>query len=350
MLLVFFTLTVFFQDRLRVQQDRAIVQLLEELNREDLFELNDLAEVEDRLFLASSASQALYRARTQLPERATAIDSTLGVLASWVADRDNLRQWGRGVNRDREVFFLAHAGITLGHYQLATGDDTYGESFRLVGEHIGKRLQRGRYKHLGSRAGEDFFRPADNAAATYALRLYDQYAGTDYSRATLADWTSYIRDELHYQESRLPCAAFSSTNRCRLEPTATATGLYICYRAAAIPEETQTDIPWQEWKHYFKQGSGSPFSVGVRPNMRDGETARFCDLGAMPLACNQYENEIGLWAAAEYGGWYTYFRMFSVRVLQDWFGREADLSVLRPIRRIPYLTELSLSALGMGHP
>jgi hypothetical protein len=349
-LLFLFTVTVFLQDRLRIQQDKAVAQLLKELNREDLFELNDLAQVEDRLFLASSASQALFRARTQLPDRLGAIDSTLFVLASWVAQRDNFSQWGRGVDRDREVYFLAHAGITLGHYQVATRDEQFGEAFRTIGEHIGKRLQRGRYKHLGSRAGEDFFRPADNAAATYALRLYDQYYATTYSGVTIGDWTTYIREELHYQESRLPCAAFSATNRCRLEPSATATGLYICYRAAAIPEETQSDIPWQEWMHYFKQSSGSPFTVSIRSNMRDGETARFCDLGAMPLSCNQYENEIGLWGAAEYGGWYTYFRLFSVQVLQDWFGAEIDLAGLRPVRRIPYLTEMSLRALGMGHP
>lgn len=350
LVLVLFILVIFVQDRARLQQDRAIDTLLTELNRPDLFELNDLAQTEDRLFMVSAASQALFRARTQLPERSGAIDSTLYVLATWVADRENFRQWRRGADLDREVFFLAHAGITLGHYQLATGQEQFSDALRAVGEHIGKRLQRGRYKHLGSRAGEDFFRPADNAAATYALRLYDRVSGSDYSEATVRDWTNYIREELHHQESRLPCAAFSATNRCRLEPTATATGLYICYRAAAIPEEGKSDIPWQEWKHYFKEGSLSPFTVSIRPNMRDGQTARFCDLGAMPLSCNQVENEIGLWAAAEYGGWYTYFRLFSVQAIQAWFGEDMDYRRMRPSTRVPYLTELGLRAIGMGHP
>ncbi|MEM6769766.1 MAG: hypothetical protein AAF597_04190 [Bacteroidota bacterium] len=160
------------------------------------------------------------------------------------------------------------------------------------------------------------------------------------------DWSTYLREELYYAESRLPCAAFSVTNRCQLEPSATATGLYIAYRAAAIPGEVGSNIPWQEWMHYFKQTSFSPFSVGIRHNMRNGQETRFCDQGAQPLGCNRYERAVGLWAAAEYGGDYTYYRLFAGLVFRRWFYSPVDYGSMSPSRRLKALTRVALQTVG----
>lgn len=346
LLLLAFTCAIKLDDvnHRQVRADTKV--LLVELNRPDLWTDNNLSEPDDRIYLASIGSQALFRARVFTPELSGAIDSTLYALASWVSRRENLRQWRRNANWDQEVFFLAHAGATLGHFQLATGRTTFESSWKSIGEHLGTRLQRGRYKHLPSRPEEDFFRPADNAAALYSLSLYDQAYGTDYTSVNFNDWAKYIKDELYYEESRLPCAAFSVTSRCHLEPSATATGLYIAYRAAALPAAVDSDIPWREWLHYFGKTSFSPFSLGIRSGMRVGKTTRFCDQGSFPLDCNRYETAVGLWAAREYGANYTYFRLYSGNVLRRWFFAPEKFATLSPAIRVKGLTRVAIRTVG----
>lgn len=341
------TIAVQLQDTNRTQSKHDVDILLEELNRSDLWETTTLTNKEELLYLASSASMALYRARSFMPERQSRIDSTLFMLADWVVNTSKLPQWRNRREWDLQIFFLAHAGGTIGHYQLATQDvETFQGKFEDVGEHLGQRLRRGRYKHLISRSSEEFFRPADNAAGLYALSLYEKATGKAYLQANYSDWSEYLQEELYYAESRLPCAAFGVTNRCQLEPSATATGLYIAYRAAAIPGHAESNIPWQEWMHYFKSTSFSPFSVGVRSNMRNGQETRFCDQGAEPLGCNRYERAVGLWAAAEYGGSYTYFRLFAGQVFRRWFAAPVNYAEMSAPRRLRALTRISLQTIG----
>lgn len=346
LILLGFTLAIKLDDVYHRQVLADAEVLLRELNRPDLWTDNNLSEPDDRIFLASIGSQALYRTRPLAPELHGQIDSTLFQLADWASRRDNLRQWRRNANWDQEVYFLAHAGATLGHFQLATGNEAYADAWKNIGQHLGTRLQRGRYKHLPSRPEEDFFRPADNAAALYALSLYDQANGTNYAVTNFNDWADYIKHELYFEESRLPCAAFSVTSRCHLEPSATATGLYIAYRAAAWPEAVDTDIPWREWLHYFGKTSLSPFSLGIRTSMRAGKTTRFCDQGSYPLDCGRYEGVVGLWAAREYGANYTYFRLYSGNALRRWFFPDEQFARLSPAMRVKALTRVAIRAVG----
>jgi hypothetical protein len=346
LLLLGFTLAVKLDDVNHRQATADTETLLRELRSADLYEANALTNKDDLLLLTSLSSQALYRSEDLLPGRKTALDSALYTMAAWVADRDNLRQWKRNANWDREVYFLAHAGATLGHYQLVTNDLTFERAFKNIGEHLGKRLQRGRYKNLISRPTEDFFRPADNAAALYTMSLYDQLYGTDYSQRNYDDWAQYLKDELYFAESRLPCSAFSATNRCTLEPTATATGLYIAYRAAARPQEKTDDIPWREWLHYFGKTSLSPFNLSIRSNMRTGTMTRFCDQTAYPLDCGRYEEAVGLWAASEYGGDYTYYRLYATYAMRRWFRAPVNYVGLRPPLRIEALTRVAVRGVG----
>ena len=342
------TVGVYYADASKQQARYDLAVLLEELNRPELFGDSDLRDARETLFLFSVGSHALYRGRAYAPELRDTIDATLGHLAGWTVNPNRLPQWRAGTDWDRSAFFLAHAGAVLGHYQLATSDERYAPYFRRIGDYLGTRLPRGHYKHLGSDGDESLLRPADNAAAIYVLTLFDTYYGEQYANRTRQEWTDYIEKELYYAESRLPCAAFNTTNRCSLEPSAAATGLYICYRAAAAPEEVQQDIPYREWLHYFKRFSGSPFSLTIRPNMRQGQVARLCNAGLSPLDCGLYEQAIGLWAAAEYGGGYTYFRLFSTGVLSRWFGQRPAYVKLRPARRVKALTELALRCTAEG--
>lgn len=342
-LLLGLTCAIRLADANRTQAAYDTEALLSELVGEDLFVLNDLSDADESLFLAAVGSKALYAAAGTDTTTRERIEAALRGLAEVVTDRQRFPAWNRNRNWDREVFFLAHTGAVLAHYQLVTGDAaTYADDLGTVGRHLGKRLRRGRYKHLISRPTEAFFRPADNAAALYTLALYDRLTGGDDLRVAYDDWTNYLHDELYHAESRLPCAAFSPTDRCQLDPSAVSTGLYIAYRAAAAPERVGNAIPWREWLHYFRRPNFSPFTVSIRTDMREGEPTRFCDQGAAPLVCDRFERAVGMWAAAEYGGEYTYFRLFSTVVFRRWFGEPVDYNALSPARRTPALTRLAL--------
>lgn len=344
LVLLVFTCAVQFNIINRTQATFDTDLLLRFLPDETLFANGDLSNPDRALFLASAASTAIFKAYERGYPAAGKVDSVLAFLAERVTDRRSYPAWRRQRNWDREVFFLAHAGAVLAHYELVTGDgDTHGSDLRAIGDHLGRRLQRGRYKHLISRPTEEFFRPADNAAALYALSLYERIAASEQFAPSFRDWTTYLSNELYYAESRLPCAAFSVTDRCQLEPSATATGLYIAYRAAAAPGLSDP-IPWREWTHYFRRFSLSPFSVDVRHNMRAGEPTRYCDQGTEPLECRRFERSVGLWAAAEYDGDYTFFRLYAPVVLNRWLSEPADPTTMGSEQRVNYLTRLAIRA------
>ncbi|OAV44767.1 hypothetical protein [Lewinella sp. 4G2] len=341
------TITIKVQDENRTLAKQDVDTLLDHLSTTDLWRINEVDRADERLLLASTASQALLRAKTWYPERAGAIDSTLAVLAYFAASPTNFPQWKRQRSWDEQVFFLAHAGATLAHYQLATGNAGRASELGRIGNHLGTRLIRSKYKHLPSRADEPFFRPADNAAALYTLSLYERIDSAGLLLPTYTDWSAYLTDELYYEESRLPCAAFSTTNTCQLEPSAAATGLYIAYRAAAR-EEVETDIPYREWLHYFKGGISTPFTLSIRQDMRQDEQTRFCGLGSKPLKCGRYESAVALWASAEYDGDYAYFRLFAGRLLGRWLNERPDYAAMSPAKRVEALQGVAFWALGEG--
>lgn len=343
LLLLGFTIAIQLAIVNRSQAALETAVLVEELRQGDLFRQGDLADPQRALFLASTGSQALYAATRSGAANRNDIDSTLAYLAARVTDRKLFPQWNKSREWDRHLFFLAHAGAVIAHYQLATGDvATHATDLARIGDHLGQRIRKGRYKHLISRPTEEFFRPADNAAGLYTIYLYDRIAGTNYLAETYKDWTGYLRDELYHAESRLPCAAFNDKDCCQLEPSAVATGLYITYRAAASPDQLEENISWREWLHYFRKTNLSPFTASIRHNMRDGQPTRFCNLGAQPLECERFERAVGLWAAAEYEGDYTYFRLFSTVIFRQWFGEPDNYGAMSPSRRTTELTRLAL--------
>ena len=345
-LLLALILVIKINDGNRLQAKRDVDLLLTQLADQEIWTVSEVDPAEDRLLLASTAGQALLQARPWYPERRTAIDSTLSNLAAWATNTTRFPEWRRRSSWDERVFFVAHAGAVLAHHALATGSDTYATEIAWVGAQLGERLSRGKYKHLISRPDEPFFRPADNAAAIYTLSRYDQLTGEGDFATTFQDWNTYLSEELYYAESRLPCAAFSATNTCQLEPSAAVTGLYIAYRAAAQTGEPDTDIPYREWLHYFKGKLNTPFTLHIRRDMRKDQQTRFCDLGAQPLQCGRYEEEIGLWAAAEYGGGYTYFRLFAGVLFDHWLRAPVNYARLSPNKRVEALQVVAFRGLG----
>ncbi|MEM9836039.1 MAG: hypothetical protein AAF828_06030, partial [Bacteroidota bacterium] len=241
------------------------------------------------------------------------------------------------------LFFLAHAAIIMGHYQDLSKDETYAQRFRQVGEFLGKGIPNARYKNLVSHPQEDVMRAADNAAAIYAISLYDQYYATNYTPAAMANWKTYLEKELRFAESHLPCSGFTATNRCKLDPTASSIGMMLGYLGAAGDED---QMMYREWLHYFKDLGLSPLSLSFSSGMRRKDDPRFCDLAAYPLPCEAHLPAIGLWLAAEYGGDYTFARLLSRQLLTNKRTLADELPLSNPTRRREKLTDIAIRVIA----
>lgn len=323
-------------------------QLQTAFSAEDLWQYIDEQPSEADLLLVGLSSMAFYRAARRFPAHRDRIAGTMREMADWVSDPDRFSAWNDRRNWEQRTFFLSQAAIILGHYQLISLDEQMAPRWQAAAEYLGRNMPRSPYKHLISRPSEDYFRVADNAAALYAISLYDEYYAATYFEEAHADWVTYIERELQFEEGRLPCAAFSSTNRCKLEPNATALGLTYGYLAAAQPEQANP-TGYREWLHFFKRSSLSPFSLTISDNQRGKDPVSHCDEGSVPMVCGEYENAIGLWLAADQKGWYTYARLFSTLRIRDRLNGPIDYQAWRPRQRIAPLTRLALETIGLLH-
>lgn len=298
---------------------------------------------EQQLYLASLTSQALYETVQRFPAQRERASALLGVLADWVSDSGRFPPW-RNPNRWAEQgFFLAHAGIILGHYQIISQNESHAKRFRQCGEFLGQALPTAKYKNIHSRPSEAFIRPADNAAALYTIALYDAYYASSLGKAALTDWLAYAHRELEFEESHLPCSAFSADDRCKLDGTASSLGMMIAYLGAAGHRNPQL---YREWLHYFKQLSLSPISTSFQADMKHKEAAKFCDIAAYPLGCEVNLDAIAMWLAASYQGHYTFARVLSKHLLSNQATQERQFLNWRPQRKSQYLTELSIRVIA----
>ncbi|PHI21050.1 hypothetical protein CEQ90_05055 [Lewinellaceae bacterium SD302] len=313
--------------------------LIREMNRDDLREYLIAEPTEENLYFASITSQALYRAARAEPDQRANIIPILRWLSEWVADSRNFPQWKRKRRWSEEAFFLAHAGIILGQYQELTDDEAYAEAWQSIGAYLGRAMRAARYKNLISRPEDDLMRPADNAAILYGLMLFDRYYATEYAATIIPKWLEYVDEELKTADSHLPCSAFTNTNVCRLDPTASALGMTVGYLAAAGYPNQQL---YREWLHYFKVYGLSPLTLETRSEMFEKTEEGYCDQASLPLACERHLDPIAAWLAAEHGGDYTFARLTSERIIYRDRSDRKQLSKLRVDRRPQELIDAAL--------
>lgn len=300
--------------------------------------LETKAPTEQTLLFLSLSSRAIYREISLNPERKTALLPLLGWMAEWAANPQRFEQWRSPGSWNRELFFLAHAGILIGHYQIISLDERYNDAWQDIGRYLSTALVRSRYKHLPSRQRDEALRSYDNAAAIYMLRLFDRYFGEQSALVVMRDWSRYIENELYHDGYTLPCAGFSTTNRCRLAPTATAAALLIAYSAEA--EAPIAKDFWRAYKHLYKRNF-LLLSARFRETRRGEELPRFCENTVVPLQCAAYQNELSQWAAAARGDWLSYYAVHNRLYLRDMLGGRIRTWEVPLGQRLPTLLRLA---------
>lgn len=269
---------------------------------------------EQSVFMLSLAATALDDYAALETENKQQIGEQLAWMAAYISDEDRFSIWKDRRNWEQQLFFLTHASIILGHYQHFTKDEQYSEDWTRIVEFIATGISRSKYKHMASRPKDVALRTSDNAAALYAISLYDAYHQTNLLFAPAEDWTHYIRKELYYEHTKLPCAGFSETNRCRLSSVGSSLAILNVY-AAETGLEISTDF-WREFRHYYKTTFVNVFGwIDEVPSGRD--MPDFCDFSVAPLRCKRYENAFALYAAALRKDWITYYQLNNASLMDD---------------------------------
>ncbi|RMF00416.1 MAG: hypothetical protein D6772_06430, partial [Bacteroidetes bacterium] len=290
------------------ERDGLYQQLLYGLEHEDIIRF--LEEQEDHreqaLVLVSQSAWALHHCAVQLPESRERSLARLRWMAQWLMDEERFPQWKQRNNWEQQAFFLSQAALILGHYQLATADETYAPAWSRVCQFLANGIQRSKYKHLASRPRDMALRPTDNAAALLALQLHDLYYDSELLHAPADDWDSYIAKELRYDSARFPCAGFTTTNRCRLAPVGTSFAWLNVYTTQLGREAAR--YYWRDFRHYYKESFGF-LAAWIAEVPEDGMIPEFCDFSVQPLTCGQFATVFGLQAAAQRGDWLSYYQL-----------------------------------------
>lgn len=336
---ILFSLSIYTTAQNRSLNQKDYYLLVRSLRQNDFRQYLEANPTDANLYFASLASQALYRVARAQPQEKETVVPLLRWLGNWVTDTRKFPQWRRKNRWAEEGFFLAHAGIILGHFQELTDDESFATAWQSVGDYLGRSMRAARYKNLISRTEDDLMRPADNAAILYGLMLYDRYYATTYGQTIIPKWMDYLDEELKTADSHLPCSAFTNTNTCRLEPTASALGMCVGYLSAAGFPNQQL---YREWLHYFKVYSLSPLTLDTRSGMFTESEEGYCDQASLPLHCERHLDPIAAWLAAEHDGSYTYARLTSERIIFDRNRPSNRLDNLRVDKRASELIDASL--------
>lgn len=296
-------------------------------------------DAEKSLLMASLCSRGLagYSRVAHDSVEVEAVKHRLAWLAHWVADEKRFPVWRRSAEWEQQAFFLAHAAIILGHYQMVTLDETYGAKWTKLCKYLSDGITRSRYKHLASRPRDIALRPYDNAAALYALSLHDSYFGSQLRPTATRDWSAYLNRELLFDDTALPCSGFTSTNRCRLMPVGSSMALLTAYAAEA--DATISRDFWREYRHYYKE-SVMNIMAGFRTVPQGAELPDFCDESIWPLQCGTYQTELAQWAAAAGSDRLTYYQINNYLLLTDMFSPLSNAWKQPPNRRVEALIRL----------
>lgn len=300
------------------------------VSQEDLFETS--------ILMMSQASTALVKVAPLIEGQRSTIAKELSWMAAYVNNEEYFTVWKNRRNWEQELYFLTHAAIVIAHYQSFTGDEQYEERWTRIANFLVNGISRSQYKHLASRPGDAALRPTDNAAGLYALKLYDEVHASEHLAIAGEDWSDYIRKELQYEDTKLPCAGFTATNRCRLAPVGGSLAMLNSYTAAA--ELPISKDFWREFRYYYKESFANVFAwTNLTPS--DAETPEFCDFSVAPVECGRFEEPFAQYAAAIRKDWITYYQLNNRLLMKDFFNPPNQLWNQPPQEQIKGMLYLS---------
>ncbi len=302
--------------------------------------------LERRLLLLDWSSRALVQAAARDTALVPAALNQLNWTTEWVLDRQRFPAWREGRGWDRQLFFLTHALGILTTRARVYDDDRYAEERARIAKYLSAALPRSRYKHLAGRPYDEALRPGENALALAALAEYYGQTGRQPPTEPTLDWYRYTQKELTHEGTKLPCAGFNETDRCRYAPVNNALGLMTVGITRAAPDLGRE--LYQDYRPFFFHtfwGLLGRFAT----EWAGEELPEFCDDNARPLQCGELDDPVGQWAAAVNEDWLVYYQLHNRLFLRDIFTGRPELPAGAPETWEKPLLEASVRLLaGQG--
>lgn len=331
------------------QREGLMKQLTYGLQKEDIRDFIEHQEdiEETSILLMSLGSTALLQMVELNPEHRPFAEQQLEWMAAFITDNERFPAWNSKGSWDQQLFLLSHAAVVLANYQELTQISKYEERWKQVITYLHNGITRSQYKHLASRPQDMALRPADNAVALYALKLFDDFHGTTHAERAGKDWSNYIRKELQYEDTKLPCAGFTTTNRCRLSPVGGSLAMLNVY-AAGSAQPISKDF-WREFRYYYKESFVNVFGW-VNITAPGEDLPEFCDFSVEPLLCDRYESSFAQYAAAIRQDWVTYYQLNNSMLMDDFFHPPNRLWSQPPQEQLRGMVDLAVRLAAVSKP
>lgn len=159
----------------------------------------------------------------------------------------NRRLW-----KKNNTFEIIYINNILAQYEIAKGTDTLRSLHQRMNNYLGSNIVKSRYKNLQSFDDDENYWTADNTALIYGLRSTDEVTGENSAGRPAKDWSSFIFKQISYPDSKLPCSAFSDTDKCKEMPHGSHLATIIASLADISPESSKQI--WREYRHHYKNG------------------------------------------------------------------------------------------------
>ena len=150
-----------------------------------------------------------------------------------------------------QALYLSHLNIVLATYQAMSGDDQYASLNKKISKYLSAAMISSPYKNVFTAGKIQGYYPAENAVILEGLRLTDIVQKTSFSKRAVQDWTRFVKRELLYDNSKLPCTNFDASNKCKLLPQSPYLNWLSLYLSRSNNDFTEE--VWHQTKFYYKE-------------------------------------------------------------------------------------------------
>ena len=227
---------------------------------------NDLAIPEDLqqqkyllLGLANTA-EAFSKYVNEYPTQKGNIDTLFQTMITFVTNEENYPVVSNKRTWKNNVFYLTQLNIMLNYYRLTTQRDTFQKINQKISNFLSAQLIRSPYKHLHSFENDKVYWTADNAQLLASLHQFDEInKTTNISKQAIGGWQLFCKKEMLYDNSQLPCAAFTAKEKCREAPHGTQLSATIA--ALSTYDMAFAKKIWKQYKFHYKHGTLNVFAT-----------------------------------------------------------------------------------------
>lgn len=267
------------------------------------------------LLAMSMFAEGLADYGARYPQKRAEVQELLEKIVVKVSQEDFFPNINKSGNWKNQGFYLSHLNNILGAFAKNDTIGAYTTFQEKVSTYLAGEISRSPYRHLLSFPRGVKYWTSDNAGILYGLSLFDQQMQANLSAGPAKDWEAFVKRELMYGKSDLPCSAFTMTNKCEVMPTGNHLGWTLAYMAKLQPDFAE-DI-WPQYKHYFKNNF---ILIWASANYYhpDDEAPAYVSENQRVLE-RVYPSVVALRAAAHLDARLTYHQLNNRLLLEDMF-------------------------------